>query len=128
MKVFVRLVSVLSLPLCHRFFRLFYKTKLVKVLKGSPLDLGRLVASSCRQKIITTLARVQQTHVMDLVRKVNSTYTEVNRNLQILEKEDIVESRYYGHMRMIRLDRENPKTEAILKALRTLRSPQFGDF
>jgi len=85
------------------------------------LDLGRLVASSCRQKIIATLASVGQTHMMDLVRKVNSTYTQVNRNLQILEQEDIVVSQFYGRMRIIRLNRENPKTEAILKALRILR-------
>ena len=85
------------------------------------------MASSCRQKILATLSRVGQTHMMDLVRKVNSTYTQVNRNLQILEQEDIVESQYYGRMRMIRLNRENPKTEAILKALRMLRSPQFFD-
>ena len=79
------------------------------------------MASSCRQKIIATLARVQQIHMMDLVRKVNSTYTQVNRNLIILEQEGIVESQYYGRMRMMRLNRENPKTQAILKALRILR-------
>ena len=62
-----------------------------------------------------------QTHMMNLVRKVNSTYTQVNRNLQILQQEDIVESKYYGRMRMIKLNRENPKTEAILRALRILR-------
>jgi len=70
---------------------------------------------------MATLASVGQTHMMDLVRKVNSTYTQVNRNLQILEQEDIVVSRFYGRMRMIRLNHENPKTEAILKALRILR-------
>lgn len=79
------------------------------------------MASSCRQKILETLSRVQQTHMMDLVRKVNSTHIQVNRNLKILEQEDIVESKYYGRMRMIKLNRENPKTEVILKALRTLR-------
>jgi len=82
------------------------------------------MASTCRQKIIESLARVQQTHMMDLVRKVNSTYTQVNRNLQILEQEDIVRSQYYGRMKMIRLNRQSPKTEIILKALRMLRSPQ----
>ena len=66
--------------------------------------------------------------MMDLVRKVNSTYTQVNRNLQILEQEDIVESRYYGRMRVIRLNRENPKTKTILKALRILRSSEFAEW
>jgi DeoR/GlpR family transcriptional regulator of sugar metabolism len=85
------------------------------------------MASSCRQKIIATLARVKKTHMMDLVRKVNSTYTQVNRNLRILEQEDIIESQYYGRLRIIRLNKENPKTEAILKALRMLRNPQLVD-
>lgn len=122
LKVFIRLVSFLSLALHHQFFRLFYKTNLVKIPKGSTLDLARLMASTCRQKIIATLSRVHQTYMMDLVRKVNSTYAQVNRNLQILEREDVVESRYYGRMRLIRLNRDNPKTEAILKVLRMLRN------
>ena len=89
------------------------------------MDLRRLMASSCRQKILETLSRLGQTHMMDLVRKVNSTYTQVNRNLKILQQEDIVESEYYGRMRVIKLNRENPKTEVLLKALRMLRRQEF---
>lgn len=63
--------------------------------------------------------------MMDLVRKVNSTYIQVNRNLGILEKEGIVKSKRYGRVRMIRLNRENPKTEAILKALEILRRQEL---
>ena len=89
------------------------------------MDLRRLIASSCRQKILETLSKVGQTYVMDLVRKVNSTYTQVNRNLGILEKEGIVKSKRYGRVRIIRLNRENPKTEAILKALEILRRQEL---
>lgn len=62
---------------------------------------------------------------MDLVRKVNSTYTQVNRNLGILENEGIVKSKRCGRVRIIRLNRENPKTEAILKALEILRRQEL---
>lgn len=89
------------------------------------MDLLQLIASSCRQKILETLSKVGQTYVMDLVRKVNSTYTQVNRNLGILEKEGIVKSKRYGRVRIIRLNRENPKTEAILKALEILRRQEL---
>ena len=89
------------------------------------MDLRRLIASSCRQKILETLSKIGQTYVMDLVRKVNSTYTQVNRNLGILEKEGIVKSKRYGRVRIIRLNRENPKTEAILKALEILRRQEL---
>ena len=85
------------------------------------MDLGRLIASSCRQKILEALSEVRQTYITDLVRRVNSTYGQVNRNLQILEHEGIVNTQYYGRLRMIKLNRENPKTVTLLKALRLLR-------
>jgi len=61
--------------------------------------------------------------VTNLVRIINSTYNQVNRNLQILEKEDIIKTRHYGHMKMIELNVENPKTQALLKALYMLDRP-----
>jgi len=62
---------------------------------------------------------------MDLVRRVNSTYTQVSRNLQILEKENIITIRTYGRFRMVRFNRENPRAEAILKALAILRNTEM---
>ena len=85
------------------------------------MDLGRLMASSCRQRILEALSRVGQTHMMDLVRMVNSTYGQVNRNLQILEQEGIVTTQYYSRLRIIKLNRENPKTVTLLKILRLIR-------
>jgi predicted transcriptional regulator len=91
---------------------------------GTTLDLAQLISSSCRQKIIETLSKVKQTHIMDLVRRINSTYGQVNRNVQILEQEGIVNSNYHGRMRMIKLNSDNPKTVAILKALRILKNQE----
>ena len=85
------------------------------------MDLGRLMASSCRQKILQALSKVGQTHMMDLVRMVNSTYGQVNRNLQILEQEGIVNTLYYCRLRIIKLNRGNPKTVTLLKVLGLLR-------
>lgn len=120
-KVFVRLLSVFSLSTISFFVFLIRMIFHQFLGRGCLLDLGRLMASSCRQKILETLSRVGQTHMMDLIRKVNSTYTQVNRNLRILEQEYIVESQYYGRMRIIRLNRKNPKTEVLLKALSMLK-------
>jgi len=80
------------------------------------------MASSCRQKILEALSKVGQTHVMDLVRRVNSTYGQVNRNLQILEREGIVNIQYYGRLKMVKLNRENPKTVTLQKVLKMLKS------
>jgi len=88
------------------------------------MHLRQLIASSCRQKILETLSGLRETHLMDLVRRINSTYTQVNRNLQILEREGIVRIRLYGRMKMISLNRENAKTDTVLKVLKMLRNAE----
>jgi hypothetical protein len=57
---------------------------------------------------------------MGLVRNINSTYVEVNRNFKILEKEGIVTDQRVGRLRVIRLNRENPTTTLLLQALKIL--------
>jgi DNA-binding transcriptional ArsR family regulator len=86
------------------------------------LDLKKLVASSCRQKILKELAKSKEINVMGLVRRINSTYNEVNRNLKILREEGIVMDSYFGRVRMIRLNREAARTMVLLQALKTLES------
>jgi len=67
------------------------------------------------------------THVTNLVRIINSTYNQVNRNLQILETEGIIKIKYFGHIKIIELNVENPKTQALIKALHILDRPiQFS--
>jgi len=57
---------------------------------------------------------------MELVRKVNSTYNQVNSNLQILHNERIIFDEHFGRMRVIRLNKENPRTTLLLQALKIL--------
>ncbi len=79
-----------------------------------------VLASACRRKILRVLRRVEGTYVMDLVREVNSTYSQVNPNLKILETEYLIVDEHLGRLRWIKLNRENPKTERLLQALRLL--------
>jgi len=57
---------------------------------------------------------------MELVLKTNSTYNQVNANLLILSQEGIIEEKRYGRVRMIKLNRENPKTLLLLQAFKIL--------
>jgi len=88
------------------------------------MDLETLLASSCRRKILRVLLSSGRTNVMELVRKVNSTYNQVNSNLQILQKEGIIFDEHFGRMRVIRLNRENPRTLLLLQALKILEAPK----
>ena len=89
------------------------------------LDLRKVIASSLRQKILKELSETQEIRVMQLVSRVNSTYNELNRNLEILEKDGIITNDCrvkvkHGKVRVIRLNRDNPKTEILLKAMKML--------
>lgn len=83
----------------------------------------RIIASSCRQRMLLALAKVKKTHVTQLVRMINSTYNEVNRNLIILQEEGIIRTKRLGRLKVIELQRDNPKTLALLKALELLERP-----
>jgi len=87
------------------------------------VDLGALLASSCRRKILKVLWKTGSFNVMSLVRKVNSTYSQVNQHLQILQKENVIFDEHYGRTRLIKLNKENPKTTLLLQALKILETP-----
>lgn len=91
---------------------------------GVCLDIGKILASSLRQKLLIELSKTREIQVMKLVSNVNSTYNDVNRNLLILVKEDIIIDEHQvkvkrGKVRVIRLNQENPKTALLLQALKT---------
>jgi predicted transcriptional regulator len=88
------------------------------------MDLDVILASSCRRRILRVLWRIGRANVMELVRKVNSTYSQVNPNLQILQREGIISDERFGRRRMIRLNKENPKTAVLLQALKLLETPK----
>ena len=88
------------------------------------MDLETLIASNCRRRILRVLSRTKRTNVMELVRKVNSTYNQVSLNLHILQKEGIVFDEHFGRMRVIGLNRENSRTIILLEALRMLENSE----
>jgi len=88
------------------------------------MELEAVLASACRRRILKVLSRAGRVNVMALVRKVNSTYSQVNPNLRILEEEGIIIDEHFGRMRVIRLNKENQKTTILLQALKILGTPK----
>jgi predicted transcriptional regulator len=89
------------------------------------LDLKKLLASSHRQKILKALSECREMRVMQLVHRVGGPYNEVNRNLKILETEGIIINDYRkqvkrAKVRVIILNRENPRAQILLKVLKEL--------
>ena len=89
------------------------------------MDLKKLLASSIRQRVLEELSKHREMRVMQLVHGVGSPYNEVNRNLGILKAEGIITEYYdnpvkHGVIRVIKLNRENPRTLTLLEALKLL--------
>jgi predicted transcriptional regulator len=82
--------------------------------------LERIFASKCRTKILKVLAKHGETNIMNLVRKTNSTWSEVDRNIKFLEEVELVETRLWHNRRLIKLKERDGKVEAVLKALNIL--------
>ena len=98
--------------------------------KALCLDLRKVFASTLRQNVLNELSKTREIRVMKLVDAVGSTYNELNRNLEILEKEGIITNDYrvkvrHGKVRVIRLNRDNPKTKILLQALKTLDNENY---
>ena len=73
------------------------------------MDLESILSSSCRRKIIKILASDGPTNMMELIRKANSKYPQLNFELKILQTEDIVIDEHIGRMRRIKLNKETQK-------------------
>jgi predicted transcriptional regulator len=82
------------------------------------LNLNEILASSCRRKILKALSEKKEIAIMKLVRTVNGTFNEVDRNLRILEREGVLTQRYAGRKRVIRLNFKNEKTLVLIKLLK----------
>jgi len=81
---------------------------------------SKILVSACRRKILKALSKRKQIPIMKLVRTVNSTYNEVNRNLRILEHEGLITQQHVDHRRIVRLNFKNEKTVVLLKLLKIL--------
>lgn len=84
------------------------------------MDLETVLSSSCRRRIIKILASDGSTNIMELIRKANSKYPQLNSEVKILQTEDIVIDDHMGRMRIIKLNKESPKTKSLLEALKIL--------
>lgn len=90
------------------------------------MNLSKLMASCLRQNILRELAKVREIRIMKLCDNLRSTYVELNRNLLLLQREGIVANDYrddkagQGRIRIIRLNRDNPKAQVLLEVLKRL--------
>jgi predicted transcriptional regulator len=92
------------------------------MMKGRIMELGLIMASSCRQNILRVLYHKHKIGLTKLVEETNSTYNELMRNIHILEAEGIVKLVRYGRRCNVVLMDETFRTKVLIEALRLLDS------
>lgn len=81
---------------------------------------GKIVASSCRQKIIKILFQKKEIGIMKLINLANGTYNEINRNILILERHGIIVERRQKRQRLLSLNLKNAKTSKLIEIIKII--------
>lgn len=89
------------------------------------MDLDIILSSPYRCKILRVLSKIGPTNVMDLVRRTNSTYSQVNKNLLILKKEGTIIDRRFERVRIVKLEKKSHKTRLLILALQILDNEMY---
>lgn len=84
-----------------------------------------ILASSCRRRIMRILISERKINVMKLVQKTNSTYNQINSNLKILKKQQIIFDDHVGYRRIITLNSENPGITDLSNILKILSKKEY---
>ena len=77
------------------------------------MQLENVFSSKSRMKILMLVYQLGQLNVSDVARRLKLNYTSTSEHLKILEKEDILQERVYGRVRMYRFNEGSAKAKAV---------------
>jgi len=77
------------------------------------MELENVFSSRSRMKILMLIYQLGQLNVSDVARRLKLNYASTSEHLKILEKEDILQERVYGRVRMYRFNEGSAKAKAV---------------
>ncbi len=77
------------------------------------MDLEDVFSSKSRMKILMLIYQLGQLNVSDVARRLKLNYASTSEHLKILEKENILQERVYGRVRMYRFNEGSAKAKAV---------------
>jgi DNA-binding transcriptional ArsR family regulator len=81
------------------------------------MDIEDFFSSKVRMKILKILWQVGELNISGIARRLGVNYGTTNKHLKELENEGIVQHKRFGRIRIYRLNKHSPKTEAIRNLL-----------
>jgi predicted transcriptional regulator len=77
------------------------------------MNLDDVFSSKLRIKILKILVQVGELNVSEIARRLGVNYNTTREHLKVLEDEGILQHKAFGRIRLYRLNKDSPKTNAI---------------
>ena len=77
------------------------------------LDLGEILTSSGRIRILTLLSKVGELHLTEIAKRTGQSYSSTERHLEDLAAAEVVEEHDYARVRIFKLRIDVPKVKML---------------
>jgi predicted transcriptional regulator len=77
------------------------------------MNLDDVFSSKLRIKILKILVQMGELNVSEIARRLGVNYNTTREHLKVLEDEGILQHKAFGRIRLYRLNKDSPKTNAI---------------
>ncbi|MGD8565421.1 MAG: winged helix-turn-helix domain-containing protein [Candidatus Bathyarchaeota archaeon] len=77
------------------------------------MNIEDVFSSRLRIKILKILALTGELNVSEIARRLGVNYKTTRKHLEVLENENMIKHKLFGRIRLYKLNKRSPKTEAI---------------
>ena len=77
------------------------------------MNIEDVFSSRLRIKILKILTLTGELNVSEIARRLGVNYKTTRKHLEVLENENMINHKLFGRIRLYKLNKESPKTEAI---------------
>ena len=83
------------------------------------MEIEEVFSSRLRMRILKLLYQLRSLNVSDIARRLNANFKAVSDNLDVLEKEGVLQELPYGRVRMYRFNEASAKAKAVENLMET---------
>lgn len=83
------------------------------------MNIEDVFSSRLRIKILKILALTGELNVSEIARRLGVNYKTTRKHLEVLENENMIKHKLFGRIRLYKLNKSSPKTEAVQNLIQT---------
>ena len=83
------------------------------------MNIEDVFSTRLRIKIVKILALTGELNVSEIARRLGVNYKTTRKHLEVLENENMIKHKLFGRIRLYKLNKSSPKTEAVQNLIQT---------